>query len=88
MLPQSCVAYSVMPPLNPSVCSDPPPETGMLTMPWYLKSVSVADPAVSTDAAEDAMRSDGAAAFFRAALLFFELADLSLAEGDRPGPED
>ena len=118
MLPQSCVAYSVMPPLNPSIgltvsvvspswvtdtvtspdksaelavnssiCSDPPPETGMLTMPWYLKSVSVADPAVSTDAAAEAMRSDGAAALFRAALLPFELADfelvdLPLAEGE------
>jgi hypothetical protein len=51
-------------------------------MPWYLKSVIVADPAESTDAAAGAVRSDGAAASFFAALLAFELADVPLAEGD------
>ena len=59
----------------------------MLTMPWYLKSVSVADPAESTDTAAEAVRLDGVAACFRAAFLRFELADfeppdLPLAEGE------
>src|SRR5580692_384532 len=66
--------------VNSSICSDPPPETGMLTMPRYLKSVIVADPAESTDAAAAAVRPDGAPAFFRAVLLPLELADLGLPD--------
>jgi hypothetical protein len=73
--------------VNSSICSDPPPDTGTVAIPWYLKSANVADPAESTDVAAEAVRPEGAAASFRAALLRLEWADLELpgfplAEGE------
>ena len=41
----------------------------MLTLPWYWKSVRVADPAVSTEEAAEAVMPDGAAASFLTAFL-------------------
>ena len=55
--------------VNSIISSVPPPETGMFTLPRYWKSVKVADPAVSTEAAAEAVMPDGAAAFFLTAFL-------------------
>jgi hypothetical protein len=55
--------------VNSIISSVAPPETGTGTLPRYRKSVKVADPAVSTDAAAAAVTPDGAAASFGTAFL-------------------
>src|ERR1700722_503632 len=55
--------------VNSIISSVPPPETGMLTLPLYWKSVKVTDPAVSTESAAEAVIADGAAASFSATFL-------------------
>src|ERR1700722_389546 len=63
--------------VNSIISSVVPPEAGMLTLPWYWKSVRVTDPAVSTEEAAEAVTADGAAASFWAAFLPLAPADLA-----------
>src|SRR6204780_1447515 len=70
--------------VNSIISSVLPPETGMLTLPWYWKSVMVKDPAVSTEAAAEAVTADGAAACFSATFLLLAagpLVDVPLGDG-------
>jgi hypothetical protein len=55
--------------VNSIISSLAPPETGTLTLPRYWKSAKVADPAVSTEAAAEAVTPDGEAASFGLAFL-------------------
>src|ERR1700678_3131240 len=55
--------------VNSIISSVLPPETGMLTLPWYWKSVMVTDPAVSTESAAGAVTADGAAAWLSGTFL-------------------
>src|ERR1700722_1819313 len=70
--------------VNSIISSVVPPEAGMLTLPWYWKSVRVTVPAVSTEAAAEAVMPDGAAAFFLTAFLPLaaDLAALDVPLGD------
>src|ERR1700722_4086048 len=49
--------------VNSIISSVVPPETGMLTLPRYWKSVYVADPAVRAGAALEAVMAGAAASF-------------------------
>ena len=62
------------PAVNSIICWVAPPETGMLTLPWYWKSVKVTDPADRTEAAAGAVTADGAAACFWASFFDFDFA--------------
>src|ERR1700733_14091882 len=55
--------------VNSIISSLAPPETGTFTLPRYWKSVKVADPAVSTEAAAEAVTPAGDAASFGSAFL-------------------
>ena len=71
--------------VNSIISSVAPPDTGMLTLPWYWKSVMVTDPAVSTESAAEAVTADGAAASFSAAFLPLAaapLVDVPLGDGE------
>src|SRR5271156_643265 len=71
--------------VNSIISSVVPPDTGMLTLPWYWKSVNVADPAVRTEAALEAVMAEGAAASFLPAFLPLApipLLDVPLGDGE------
>src|SRR5580692_3047712 len=71
--------------VNSIISSVVPPDAGMLTLPWYWKSVSVTDPAVRTEAALEAVMAEGAAACFSAAFLPLaaaSLVDAPLGDGE------
>src|ERR1700684_1522739 len=71
--------------VNSIISSVVPPDSGMLTLPWYWKSVNVADPAVRTEAALGAVRAEGAAACFSGAFLALApapLVDVALGDGE------
>src|ERR1700735_1198834 len=57
------------PAVNSILSSQAPPERGMHALPRYWKSVKLADPAVRTEAAAEAVTPDGAAASFGSAFL-------------------
>jgi hypothetical protein len=66
--------------VNSIISSVVPPDTGTATLPWYWKSVRVADPAVSTEAALEAV-PPGAVASLGSTFL-------ALAPADLPPPAD